>query len=90
MSAHVKDYEVMKDTEITNRGLVNFSIFANCDPISYEEARSDEKWIQAMNEEILSIEKNNTWELTTLPIEKKSIGVKWVYRIKYKPGGNVD
>ena len=43
-----------------------------------------------MNEEIQSIEKNNTWELTTLPIEKKPLGVKWVYKTKYKPNGNVD
>ena len=76
MSAHVKDYEVMKDTEITNGGLVNFFIFANCDRISYEEARSDEKWIQAMNEDIQSIQKNNTWELTTLPVEKKAYRCK--------------
>ena len=43
-----------------------------------------------MNEEIQSIEKNNTWELTTLPVRKKPIGVKWAYKTKYKPDGNVD
>ena len=46
--------------------------------------------IQVINEEIQSIEKNNTRELTTLPIEKKSIGVKWVYKTKYKHDGKVD
>ena len=90
MLAHLKDYEVMKDTEITNEGLVNFCLFAYCDPISYEETTSDEKWIQVMNEEIQSIEKNNTWELTSLPVGKKPIGVKWVYKTKYKLDGNVD
>ena len=39
---------------------------------------------------IQSIEKNNTWELTTLSLGKKSIGVKWVYKTKYKLDGNVD
>ena len=29
-----------------------------------------------MNEEIQSIEKSNTWELTTLLVRKKPIGVK--------------
>ena len=43
-----------------------------------------------MNEEIQSIENNNTWELTILPIGKKPIGVKWVYKTKYKLDGNVD
>ena len=60
MPTHLKDYEVMKDIEITNEGLVNFCLFANCDPISYEEAASDKKWIQVINEEIQSIVKNNT------------------------------
>ena len=58
MSAHLKDYEVMTDTKITKEGLVKFCVFSNYDLISYEET-SDEKWIQAMNEEIQSIEKNN-------------------------------
>ena len=90
MPAHLKDYEVMKDTKITNEGLVNFCLFTDCNPISYEETTSDERWIQAMNEEIQSIEKNNTWELTSFPVGKKPIGVKWVYNIKYKPNGNID
>jgi hypothetical protein len=37
-----------------------------------------------MDEEIEAIKKNNTWELTTLPPRHKSIGVKWVYKIKKK------
>ena len=43
-----------------------------------------------MNKEIQSIEKNNTWELTFLLVGKKPIGVKWVYKTKYKLDGNVD
>ena len=89
MSAHLKDYEVMTDTKITKEGLVKFCVFSNYDLISYEET-SDEKWIQAMNEEILSIEKNNKWKLTTSSVRKKLIGVKWVYKVKYKPDGKVD
>nr|GEY21750.1 hypothetical protein [Tanacetum cinerariifolium] len=49
-------------------------------PITNEEeteAMKSKKWIQAMNEEIKSIEKNDTWELTTLLKGQKAIGVKW-------------
>jgi hypothetical protein len=35
-----------------------------------------------MNQEIDSIEKNNTWDLVYLPTHKKSIGVKWAYKTK--------
>lgn len=56
----------------------------------FEEAAADEKWVQAMKEEIHSIEKNDTWELTNLPVGKKPIGVKWVYKTKYRPTGEVE
>lgn len=42
-----------------------------------------------MNEEITSIERNNTWELIDLPEGQKSIGVKWVYKTKLKEKGDV-
>ena len=35
-----------------------------------------------MEKEIQSIEKNNTWELRTLPKDHRAIGVKWVYKTK--------
>ena len=37
-----------------------------------------------MNEEIQSMKKKNTWELTNPPVEKKPISVKWIYKTKYK------
>ncbi|PKI72238.1 hypothetical protein CRG98_007375 [Punica granatum] len=57
---------------------------------SSEEASQDEGWIQAMDDEIHVIEKNDTWELTPLPEGKKSIGVKSVYKMTYKPNGDID
>ena len=35
-----------------------------------------------MDEEMKAIEKNCTWELTTLPKREKVIRVKWVYKVK--------
>ena len=43
-----------------------FAFFAGEDPISFEEAEKEEKWRIAMKEEINTIEKNNTRELTLL------------------------
>ncbi|GJV20715.1 retrovirus-related pol polyprotein from transposon TNT 1-94 [Tanacetum coccineum] len=48
------------------------------------------KWRQAMEEEIKSIEKNDTWELTTLPKGQKAIGVKWVYKAKKNAKGEIE
>nr|KYP52431.1 hypothetical protein KK1_025736 [Cajanus cajan] len=43
-----------------------------------------------MDEKIHAIEKNQTWELTDLPADKRPIGVKWVYKTKYKSSGEID
>ena len=52
---------------------------------TYREAVSNAKsiqWKRAMNEEMQSLHKNETWELVTLTKEKKAIGCKWVYAKK--------
>ena len=43
-----------------------------------------------MQEEIYAIEKNNIWELTTLPPGQRTIGVKWVYEIKHTTNGRIE
>lgn len=59
------------------------------DPVNYEEAKSKSEWQNAMTEEMNAIERNKTWEFTKLPLEKKLIGVKWIYRTKYKSNGSI-
>lgn len=49
---------------------------AAIEPANYEEAVTDQKWLDAMKEELKMIEKNQTWELVDRPQHKKSIGVK--------------
>nr|GEU39745.1 zinc finger, CCHC-type [Tanacetum cinerariifolium] len=45
--------------------------------------------IEAMKVELDSINKNNTWELTTLPKGHKAIGLKWVFKTKKDANGNI-
>ena len=42
-----------------------------------------------MNDEIDTIERNNTWELTNIPKGQNTIGVKWVYKMKLKEYGEI-
>ena len=60
------------------------------DLVSFEEAIMSTKWSEAMDLEIKAIEKNRTWELTTLPDEAKKIGVKWIFKTKLNNNGQVD
>ncbi|KAL3500574.1 hypothetical protein ACH5RR_039667 [Cinchona calisaya] len=42
-----------------------------------------------MEEEIVAIRKNETWNLVDLPKGKKVIGLKWVFKTKYNTDGSV-
>ncbi|KAD7478571.1 hypothetical protein E3N88_01707 [Mikania micrantha] len=68
----------------------DFALFADSDPITYNEACKDNKWRDAMNIEINSILKNDTWTLVDLPKGQKPIGVKWVYKTKLNKDGEID
>ncbi|KAI4353685.1 hypothetical protein L6164_002617 [Bauhinia variegata] len=43
--------------------IYQLSNMAILEPAEFEEAEKDEKWINAMKEELKMIEKNDTWEL---------------------------
>ena len=55
------------------------------EPLSYTEAADEEVWRRAMREEILAIDKNNTWELVTPPPNCRPIGLKWIFKLKKNP-----
>jgi Reverse transcriptase (RNA-dependent DNA polymerase)/gag-polypeptide of LTR copia-type/Integrase core domain/GAG-pre-integrase domain/Domain of unknown function (DUF4219)/Zinc knuckle len=59
------------------------------DPENYEEAVIEEEWRVAMKEEIDSIERNQTWSLVEAPKGKNVVGVKWVFRTKFGPDGEI-
>eukprot|EP00253_Pinus_taeda_P013119 PITA_13119 len=59
-------------------------------PNNQSEAIRDENWVQAMDEEIEVIEKNDTWDLVNLQKDKNIIGVKWVYKTKLNEKGEID
>jgi len=86
----LRDCELFRDREINNEGdLIHFALMAESEPVNTEEALSDPKWMCAMKEELNSIEKNSTWMLVDLPKGKKAIGVKWVYKVKANPKGEI-
>ncbi|GJX94424.1 retrovirus-related pol polyprotein from transposon TNT 1-94 [Tanacetum coccineum] len=51
---------------------------------------TDPGWVEAMDKELEALERNNTWELTTLPAGHKPITSKWVYKIKYNPDAIIE
>ena len=58
-------------------------------PNSYEEASSDPNWQDAMTEEIVALETNQTWEVVSPPFGVSISGSKWVFSVKLQPSGTL-
>jgi len=63
------------------------------EPQSYQDAINSEQsihWNEAMENEWKSLIDRNVFEITQLPKSKKTIGCKWVYKIKRNADGSID
>jgi hypothetical protein len=56
---------------------------------SVEEALTKQCWREAMMTEMNSIQVNKTWELSAPRSGHKAIGLKWVFKVKKDPDGNI-
>ena len=66
------------------------SINSFCEPTSYSEAVRYPVWQRAMAEELSALDITGTWDLVSLPHGKKTIGSRWVYKIKTKSDGSIE
>ncbi|KAA0041222.1 vacuolar protein sorting-associated protein 26A-like [Cucumis melo var. makuwa] len=48
------------------------------------------EWKNVVMEEMKALEKNNTWEIFSLPKGHKPVGCKWVFTLKYKVDRTLD
>ncbi|OMO59932.1 reverse transcriptase [Corchorus capsularis] len=63
------------------------------DPVSFKQAmecNNSEKWLNAMKEELKSMDDNKVWELIELPEGSKQVGCKWVFKTKRDSKGNIE
>jgi len=63
------------------------------EPETYYDAMKSsdrESWMEAMDHEMKALQENNTWELVQLPLGRKAISNKWVYRVKTNADGSID
>nr|GFA22184.1 ribonuclease H-like domain-containing protein [Tanacetum cinerariifolium] len=72
----------------------NFCFVSNLnksmEPSSFEEAANDANWINAMNDEMCAMYKNNTWVMVELPICRKPIALRVIKYLKLAPGLGVE
>jgi hypothetical protein len=59
-------------------------------PSSFKEALASPGWKLAMDEEMTTLRKNQTWEITSLPPGKHPVSCHWVYTMKYHLDSSVE
>ena len=62
------------------------------DPTSFKEAMNNEhssEWLDAMKDEMESMNANEVWDLVEIPKGAKIVGCKWVYKTKCDSKGNI-
>jgi hypothetical protein len=82
-SAISDDYKVYVNEEIQMDG----------DPTSFEEAMRSahsSKWFEAMEGEMRSMCTNRVWDLEEIPKGAKTVGCKWIYKMKCDSKGNIE
>ena len=65
------------------------SVVQVVEPTCFDEATGNENWEKAMDEEMVALYSNDTWDLVPLPKDKKTIGYKWVYKVKHNSDGSI-
>ncbi|GAU12596.1 hypothetical protein TSUD_132060 [Trifolium subterraneum] len=84
------DCDMVPDNIVDNEGnIVHYAMIADTEPLDVKSALKSKVWLKAIIDELKSIEKNKTWDMCKLPSDKRAIDVKWVYKLKQNPEGQV-
>ncbi|KAI4328669.1 hypothetical protein L6164_021004 [Bauhinia variegata] len=68
----------------------SLKVLHSSEPNSFKEATQSQYWQDTMALELWALEHNNTWEVVPLLVDRKPVGSKWVYKIKYNLNGSIE
>lgn len=87
LPSYLSDYELSEEDESVNLfAALSVGNFLEI-PVTYGDAISrDKNWKHAIQEEITSLEENETWDLVVPPVNVEIIDSKWIFREKEVDG----
>ncbi|GKA56332.1 ribonuclease H-like domain-containing protein [Tanacetum coccineum] len=81
---------VSDETDISDNFSFAFNFNKSIEPTCYKDDILDSNWIDAMNAKIEALNRDHTCIITDLPANRKPIGCKWIFKIKYKVNGEIE
>jgi histone deacetylase 1/2 len=81
--------DLLNSIEVHDFEYSGMCLLAADEPSSVDEALEEKCCREAMQAELQSIHENKTWVLSDLPKGQKVIGLKWVFKVKRGPSGNI-
>ena len=82
---YIEDYVMLAEEEGET-----LLLYLNNEPRTFQEASELKEWIMACEDELRSIIKNEVWSLVDLPNAVKSIGLRWIFKIKHNSDGTIN
>ncbi|GJR41783.1 ribonuclease H-like domain-containing protein [Tanacetum coccineum] len=83
-----RKYGLEKYVSYSNMSTPNMYFSTNLnksfEPNTFYKALKDTRWVEAINNEIEALNRNNTWTICDRSKGRKPIGYKWLFKIKYK------
>ncbi|GJU89132.1 putative RNA-directed DNA polymerase [Tanacetum coccineum] len=87
-------YRIEKYVGYSNLNTENYCFVTqlnkNYEPKSFSDASKYPHLTDAMNQVMDVLLRNGTWEIMELPKDRKAIGSKWIFKIKYRSNREVD
>ena len=65
------------------------TFISQTEPKDIHEVLKHELWINAMQEELEKIERNQVWTLVSRPIDQNVVGTRWVFKNKLNADGKI-
>ncbi|KAK9036933.1 hypothetical protein V6N11_021856 [Hibiscus sabdariffa] len=67
-----------------------FQVHHHRTPSDVHKALADPKWKDAVMAEYEALVNNGTWDIVELPVGRKAVGCKWLFKVKLRADGIVD
>ena len=65
------------------------TFMSQIEPKDIHKTLKHESWINAMQEELEKIERNQVWTLVSRPVDQNVVGTRWAFKNKLNADGKI-